>query len=389
MSSPTTDAALRGGFRSAWTQSTSTQQVVDDIVEQFGADVDPGVVMVFLTSDADGAKVTALLSDRWPGAEVLGCTTAGEFNDTRTGHGGASALALPARIVKRAVAEIAGFRQGTVEGIDAAVERVESRLGSCLRDLSPTTCIGLVLVDGLHGDEEAVNQRLGYHAPALSFVGGSAGDDQKFAGTRVFCNGRESDRGAALLMVEVTVPFAVLKTCSLRPGPHSFTVTRADVARRVVHEVDGRPVLEAYAEALGISPGELDEAAFIRHPWGLMIDDDPWVRSPLAVLPDGGLRFYCQIPEGMQLSVMDGGDLVGGMRSALDRVRQEVGGSVSGAVLFNCILRRLEMDADDLHPVWTELLRGTPTAGFHTYGESWLGHINQTCVGVVFGSEAG
>ena len=56
---------------------------------------------------------------------------------------------------------------------------------------------------------------------------------------------------------------------------------------------------------------------------------------------------------------------------------------VEVVVGFNCILRRLEMDADDSHGAFTECF-DAPTAGFHTYGESWLGHINQTLTAILF-----
>ena len=140
----------------------------------------------------------------------------------------------------------------------------------------------------------------------------------------------------------------------------------------------------AYARAVGVRPDELDGAVFMRHPLGIMVDDEPWIRSPQQVLPDGGIRFYCQILEGMEVHVMRPTDLTGETRAAVGRAREALGGAPGGALLFNCILRRLELDATGGHPQFHEAFRGFPAAGFHTYGESWLGHINQTCTGLVF-----
>jgi hypothetical protein len=200
----------------------------------------------------------------------------------------------------------------------------------------------------------------------------------------VFHNGRASDHGAALLLMEMSVPFRVAKTCSFEPTSHRFVITRSDAPNRVVYEVNGQPVLQAYAEAAGVDADALDGAVFMRHPWGMVMDGDPWIRSPMRVEADGGLKFYCQIEEGMELFMMSGTDLVGETRAAFRRAEGELAATPAGALVFNCILRRLELDAEHTHESFRESFAAYPTAGFHTYGESYLGHINQTCTGLVF-----
>lgn len=220
----------------------------------------------------------------------------------------------------------------------------------------------------------------------MSFVGGSAGDDLAFTGTRVFCGDRHSDRGAALLVLEVTAPFRVIKTCSFVPAGRAMTVTHADLAERIVWELDGRPATEVYAEAVGCPPEQLGAEVFMSHPVGLMIDGKPWIRSPQQVVAGKGIKFYCQILPQMRVELMRSTDLVGDTRSDLRQAYNSLGGQVSGTVAFNCILRRLEIDQNGLHQDFADAFDGVPTAGFHTYGESWLGHINQTLTAVLFGS---
>jgi hypothetical protein len=54
--------------------------------------------------------------------------------------------------------------------------------------------------------------------------------------------------------------------------------------------------------------------------------------------------------------------------------------------MFNRILRRLEIDQKNLGDRFVDALADIPTAGFPTYGESWLGHINRTLTAVLFGN---
>lgn len=353
------------------------------LAEQFGAG-DPRAIVFFCSHHYDGAVLSAALRKHYPAAEVIGCTTAGEFTDRERGQGGVSALALGADRVRSCAASLARFEGGVNPGIRSATDQIAAKLGFDLRDADPRRYVGLVLVEGLRGREEAANHALGMAAPALAFVGGSAGDDLEFQRTRVFCNGEASDDGAALLVLEMEVPFAIVKTCSVAPTEHEFTITRADAANRVVYEVNGRPALDAYAEAVGVSPGELGLGVFMKHPWGMLLDGEPWIRSPKQVLPDGGLHFACAVEEDMALQVMRSTDLVGETRRAFAQVERELGQPIGGALIFNCTLRRLELDAADTHDSFLQIFSRFPMAGLHTYGESYLGHMNQTCTGLIF-----
>jgi hypothetical protein len=316
---------------------------------------------------------------------VLGCTTAGEFTETGTGTGGVAAVAVPKPLVRRSASALADLSSGVSKGVRAAVKEIETQLGESLREVDTDRYIGLMLVDGVHGSEEEINEALGDAAPLLSFVGGSAGDDLAFAETRVFLGGQSSHHGAALAVLQLSVPYAVVKTCSFTPADTEFVASKVDRERRIVWEFDGRPATERYAEAVGVAVDQLGSEVFMSRPLGLMIDGKPWIRSPQAVEEGGGIRFYCQILQGMRITLMTSTPLVTDTAVAMRAAAAEVGGTPSGAILFNCVLRRLEMDANGWADDFVGALGGVPTAGFHCYGESYLGHVNQTLTGVVFG----
>jgi hypothetical protein len=372
---------------SAHTTATDVTSVVDDIAGQLVAvETDPSFILVFCGHEHDGSAIAAGLVGRMPKARVIGCSSAGEFTERTNSTAGVAAVAFPrsvAATVATALVDVGGG--GVREGVAAAVDSLESQLGASLRGLDPHRYVGVVLIDGLCGHEEEINQALGRAAPFLSFVGGSAGDDLRFERTWVATDRATCAEGAVLAVLELTTPFTVLKTCSFVPSEQSFTVTRADLATRTVYELDERPVLEVYAAAAGVGVGELGTSVFMAHPFGLMIDGLPWIRSPQQITPDGGLKFYCRLPEDTKIYLMDPTDLVADTTSALAQAREQLAGHVGGGMLFNCILRRLELDATDRHAEFLRIFEGIPLAGLHTYGESWLGHINQTCTGLLVG----
>jgi hypothetical protein len=373
---------MRRDVVTAATEMARDSEAIADLARQLEG-VDANALVTFFDHRRDGAAIVGGLRERFPSAEVIGCTTDGEFTERSYGSGGAVAVALSRHKVSRAAGALVSFDGGVVEGMRAAAQRIGEKLGEDIRQCDPDRYVGIVLFEGMKGKEEEANDALGRVAPFLSFVGGSAGDGLRFVETRVHAEGGESTNGAALLVLRMESHFSIVKTCSftLREGA-SFQVTRADAAQRIVYELDGRPIVDAYSAALGVAEERLEGSLFSSHPLGLMIEGAPWIRTPQQVLPGGGIRFACQLVEGMRVHVMDPTDLVEDTRRAFAQAERSVGGRASGAILFNCAYRRVEIEQRRLTGAFRKLLT-FPTAGFHTYGESWLGHMNHTLTGLL------
>ncbi len=347
-------------------------------------DADPVAILTFFGPDRDGRALVRGLRERFRGAEVIGCTAAGQFTEKVYDVKGAAAMAVSRRSVPRAFAALAPFERDVDEGVRSAADDIGRRIGAPLGDCDPAKYVGIVLLEGLHGREEAANEALGRAAPYMSIVGGSAADEYRFRETQVHCNATSSTDGAVLLVLETTGPFEPIKTCSFRPKTAPFRVTRADPSRRIVYELDGKPIVDVYGAVLDLPRERVDLRAFSQHPLGLMIDGSPWVRTAQTVVPGGGLQFACQLVEGTEVHFMDPTDIIADTRRTFADAEKALGRPAAGAILFNCVGRRIELEQRSLTGPFHELIR-FPAIGFHTYGESWIGHMNHTLTGVVFG----
>jgi hypothetical protein len=261
-----------------------------------------------------------------------------------------------------------------------AFSKMEEQLGAPVSSLDIERYVGLVLTDGMSGSEEALMEKIGDRAD-IFFVGGSAGDDLKFQSTHVMLDGKSWSNAAVLLILELKKGFDIVKTQSFRTTGKTLVATKVDESLRLVAEFDDKPALDAYAQVLGVSPEEAP-AQFFKHPLGLMVERDPFVRSPQRVA-DRGIHFYCQIKEGMELQLLEATGIVAQTREAME-ARKATGKPISGIIDFQCILRTLQLRAENQCGQYGAIFAGIPTAGFSTYGEAYLGHLNQTSTILVF-----
>lgn len=374
------------GSRSAHSASKNSVAAAAEIVQKLdvaGASA-PRVVIFFAAIEHDGAVIGETLRARFSAAEILGCSSNGEFTDQGYGKGGVAALAFGEDVVEQAAAGLAMHDHGIEPGIVDCTDRLGEKLKTPLRELDPQHYAGIALLEGAKGREEKINEALGNVAPLLGFVGGSAGDNLQFQRTWVYAEGRLESDATALLVLKLRVPFAIVKTCNFVATPVEFTVTRADPERRLIYELDGQPAIERYAAACGVRPEELGFSQYLTYPLGLMIDGEPWLRSA-AGLREGALFFACAVLEGMTLNLMQATDIVENARAAFERATVELGSPPRAALLFNCAYRMLEVQIKGVEVAYHAALSTVVHSGLHSNGESYLGHINQTLTGLVIG----
>lgn len=366
--------------RTAYSTNPSPSAAVGETVDALGA-TDPALVVAFSSPALDPAIVVRDLAAAFPNAHVVGCTTAGEIVDGKMLKGALAVMALEKAVVGNVDVRLVKGLSSEVD-VTEAISGFSEHFGEPAATMSVTEYVGLVLADGLSGAEERLMQALGNSTNVL-FVGGSAGDDVAFDATYVFADGEAVTDAAVLVLMKPLVGFDVVKTQSFVASGATLRATDVDEATREVHEFNGRPAVHAYAEAIGVPVVEAADH-FMNQPVGLMIDGEPFVRSPQQVLDDGTIRFYCNIMENMQLDILESTSIVEDTAAALAQVEDELGG-ISAMINFNCILRTLELEAKGLTEEYGALFAGKPAVGFSTYGEQYYGHINQTATMLVFG----
>ena len=360
----------------------SSKKIPGEIVEEIKTrlrDTDTRFLIYFASSEQDQSRLAKAMHEAFSPADVIGCSTAGEIVSGKMLKGSVVAMSLSKEEIHDVKVEVVS---NISDGVDISpnFSAFEEYFGEPMDTMDFRKYVGIVLVDGLRGTEENLMDSIGDQTNVI-FVGGSAGDDLNFKTTHVYKNGESLTNAAVLALLQPAKGFDFIKTQSFTPLDKTLTVTKANQSAREVIEFNGKPAAEAYAESLGVSPAEAPNL-FMTNPVGLLIDGEPYVRSPQQI-NNNTMAFYCNVLEGMELAVLKSTDIVKDTREAVNRKEQELG-SISGIINFNCILRTLELENKGQTENYGKIFSKIPTIGFSTYGEEYLGHINQTSTMLAF-----
>ena len=361
----------------------SSQVSVPDAVQEIGSQLQgglPRLVVFFASAKYDPVEISAGMRGAFKNCQVIGCTTAGEIISGKMLKGSVVAMAIGSDIVDGVAVEIIPSIKSS-DNVGKAFARIEKRFGAPMGELDIEKYVGIILVDGLRSAEERLMMRIG-DLTDITFIGGSAGDDLAFKQTFVYADGKSYSDAAAIAVLKLKKGFEVIKTQSFRVMDKTLAATKVDEGTRTVFEFNGKPAVSAYAEALGIRTEDASNC-FMKHPLGLLTGAGRTVCAQPATGERRGdaILLYYQRRGGASLP--ESTDIVGDTKQAIRQAEQSLGG-IAGMINFHCILRTLELEQKNQTEAYGRIMEAAPTVGFSTYGEEYIGHINQTSTILVF-----
>jgi hypothetical protein len=346
---------------------------------------DYALVLVLFAPTYDAHELAAALAGQFGDVCVVGCSTAGALMPYGLDEAGALALAFPSAAFTAIATPLEGLSTLSMREAQGAARAALAWIAAAVPDWSQSETFGLLLVDGLSNREEPLVSALYGGLEGLSLVGGSAGDGLAFARTHILIDGRAVTDAAALVLIHSRRPFHAFRCDHFDATPVKLVVTRADVERRIVYELNAANAAQEYAAAVGIPGAQLSPMSFAAHPVVVRVGGDYFVRSIQKINEDGSLSFFCAIDEGIVLTVARSNDMIQSVETALAGVRAEIG-EPEIVIGFECVLRRLEAEMYQIKHKVEDLYRENRIVGFHTYGEQYRAmHLNQTFTGIAIG----
>jgi hypothetical protein len=295
--------------RHGYSENLNARDAVLALCEQITQPI-MDLIVFFASPSFDREELTQSLAVVFPNINCIGCTTAGEI--TRDGYreGTLTAISFSAQHFKCKATLIPNLQSYRMEQGEHIVSESLAALGHGLPDAKsvPSQAFAMLLVDGMSKQEEVVVSSLNRFLDPVPLFGGSAGDGLNFGKTWVYHNGTFHDDAAILTVFQTTCPFKVFKLDHFHPTDRKMVVTEADPNARLVMEINAEPAAPAYARMVGLDAQELSPLIFAAYPVVVKIGGEYHVRAIQKVEPDGSLRFYCGIDEGLVLTVARGED---------------------------------------------------------------------------------
>ena len=371
--------------------------------------------IVFASSNYDPHQTYEVIKSVLKNANIIGCSTAGEFCNLsgKAVINSICVLAIGGKILKCSVGvgkELS--KNGEKAGIEAATLAYQSL------DFNPYTMFvgmmkktpldivkmkiftNIVLPDGLSSREEdflrGIIKVTGKNYP---IIGGSSGDDVKLKQTWQFANGVHTDSGV-LGVISGGIKIGTAIGNNYKPiSEKGAAVTKSE--GRVVYKLNNQPAAKVLKELLGVD--ELTPDHFAEHPLGfksLDVSNEYVIRSVMKENPDESLTFYSEVPRGAFFNLMETNKeiLEEKFHETLIKAINDAGNpkEIGAVIIFNCIYKHLanqRCSCNDFDIIWKQLGKNVPVIGFNTYGEQGstsgriIGHHNQTSSILVIGNE--
>jgi PAS domain S-box-containing protein len=331
----------------------------------------PQAGIVYASIHFDHQLMLNLIGEAFPGMQLVGCTTAGDYSSAFGFSDDAiTLLAICLENPASGGIEIAaGVGQGLTLDPQRAVEEAVAMAQAHLRH-PPALCLSFPEGYDIRAESAlaALRQALGPACPIFGGASGTHGTEEmeiyQFYGRQVLTD------AIPLLVISGPVEFAFAIANSWRPLGGHARVTRAQDRR--VQRIGERTAVDFYRHYLGYHT----EPA---RPFILAVSEREgtaaYMRAPIAYNDDGSITFSDPIPEGatVQLTEALRDDLFEDTRETskhlIERARNW---EPAFALAFSCAFRKEILGTEAQREL--EILRdhfppGLPISGFYSFGE--------------------
>jgi hypothetical protein len=304
----------------------------------------------------------------YPGAHILGCSTAGEICGIRVSDDSLVATAVH-------------FEHTQVKGAKIRLSEVENSLQAGERLALSLDKDGLVHVlvisDGLKVNGSELARGLVKHLPPeVAVTGGLSGDGGRFEQTLAFLDSMPEEEKIAVLGFygnRLKVGYGSMG------GWDSFGPERLITRSKgnVLYELDGQSALDLYKKYLGEYAADLPASGLL-FPLSLRTKEGETgvVRTVLSISEgEQSMTFAGDVPEGAYARLMKANleRLVDGATGAAQTSYEAIGSiSPDLAILISCVGRKLVLKQrveEEVEGVRDILGEHTVLTGFYSYGE--------------------
>ena len=376
---------------SMFSEEAAVQEILDKIIDD-----ETRLIMYFVSPRYKQQLIAdafqKYLGDKLAGHNInyFGCTTAGELSNFGFAINTIVAIAFNSEHIELGLGLVEGISGTPMSAGAEAINRAARHLGTTMEKIKQEAgyaknYFAFSLIDGLSRVEEFVMLAMKGAAGNIKIVGGSAADSLDMRRTYIHVNGKIYTDAVFVALFKTDLLFEIISTHNFTPTDKYFTVTNANSKERIVYELNGDWASKVYAQALDVHEDDFNEAVFHTNPLGVMQYNQYFLRSPMEILPDGGIRFACFIEYGEKVYLMQRHPIVDTTRAAMAELKETLG-TVTGMVCVNCAGRYVEIYNENVGEEIIQALNIGPFIGFNSYGEQFNSlHMNQTLTLMAFG----
>ncbi len=371
----------------AVTYNPILSSAVDEICAKLPQSNSYIAIIFFASVNYDFQVLSTLIKERYPNAEVIGCSTSGEIlnGDGFVQHSiVVTGLSCTRTWVSGVIINnVEKFNIFGVKTVEDAARKIGITPGSpdCHKD-----AFALTFVNGLCNAEETLTALFYAIIKNEDFIlaGGSAGDDLQFKKTYVSYNGNVATEGAVILFVRTQCKFDIRKENLFTPIGKLMKITDADIHTRKIISIDGQVPQRRYAELLEINEKDVNNAQLV-FPFGRRLYGDIYISSIAGFNDDGTMNMYCKVTPGSFVELLKEGEISSIAEETCKAISENIP-RPGAVILVNCILRTIYFSQKSLvKEVLGRFDRYFPKyCGFPSYGEQFgRFNCNQTLVSIV------